>query len=220
MGKSEAAKQLIKDCTKKIKQQPFEVLEYIFRCDSIEALVGDIVSFDDKHNLQLPSLQNNQQRRELGIESLLRELFQRLNERFSDDIKYLIFDDAEQSTSVIKHIDDQICGKLDNATCIKWKIIVTTTSDDKFKWIHGCEYVKEEHFMKVEVFEAEETQTFFGMRKIDGLQGEHISQLHEKLGGLPMALLSARDDLGCISVSPIVYLAGLFDINLPWSFFY
>lgn len=214
VGKSEAAKQLIKDCKNEIKRRPQRqqqqlcgVLEWTFRCDSIQAFVQDIASFDDRHNLQLASLQNIQLRGELSIDIILGELFQRLNERFSDDIKYLIFDDAEQSTLMINHIDDQICGKLDPATCVKWKIIVTTTSDDKFKWLQGCDHVKEDHFMKIEVFEAEETQTFFGRREIDDLQREHVTQLHEKLGGLPLALTAAREHLDCNPVCDLVYVA-------------
>lgn len=127
VGKSEAASQLVKDFRRTNRQAVF--LEWQFCCDSKQALLNDMTSFNAEHDLQMASLENIQQRG--NLDNVFEELFKVLNERFPNHYKCLIFDDAERSTHIVRLINDWICERVEEENYRKWKMIVTTTDDDE-----------------------------------------------------------------------------------------
>lgn len=194
VGKSQAASQCIRHFTKEAKRENTLFLKHVFCCDSKQALLEDITKFSDKYNLRLDSLHNVQQRSDLG--DIFENMFNAVNQRFPDHVKYLLFDDAELSTDVVKHIDNNICDQVTPQSYDKWKIIVTTTFDNAFNWLTRCDLINEEdNFIDVRGFRPEETKRFLKMVPIRGLDQAGIDKIQEKLGGLPLALNVAREYL-------------------------
>lgn len=184
----------------KDENRPGEVIEWRFRSDSSQALLNDITTFGLQHDLKLTSLENIQQRGDL--DTVFEELVKVLNERFPNHYKCLIFDDAERSTDVVRLINDWVCERVEGSNYEKWKMIVTTTDDDESGWLHGCDCISEQDFVKVEMFTLEETSRYLG--RVKDLEDDHISQLHNKLAGLPVALKVAREYLTTSVVGSLV----------------
>ena len=191
VGKSETALQLLK-LYERSNREHTSCLTRSFNTDSVGALINDLTNFNQDKDLQMQKLGQLQRQENLG--PIFKELFETLNRKFPNDVKFLIFDDAEKSTSIVKHINNEICGRVvGDDIHKKWKIIITTQDDQQREWLSGCDYVRRNNFVKVDVFD--EPQTRYYLTEVEGLTQEHHRLLHEKLGGLPLALKVAREYL-------------------------
>lgn len=131
-----------------------------------------------------------QEQRSQILGQIFEELFDVLNTKFPNHIKCLTFDDAEQATYIVKHINDNICEKIQGNIHEKWKIIITTQNDCKEKWLEGCDSLNEQNFFSVLAFDLDHTKSY--LENVRGITDELKKLLHETLGGLPLALRVTR----------------------------
>lgn len=200
-----------------------EYLEGKFNCDSPESLVQSLQSFSLQHDLQLPALTNQENTDNVEkIGAIIKDLYEKLKERFPTRIKCLTFDDAESKTSIVRHINDFICKPIASADPAlrlheKWKIIVTTQVEDNREWMSGCDFIKDTNFYAVRVFNLPESKEYFCMVK--KLTEQQLKRVHEALDGLPLALKVAREYLleNRVSTRPIQF--SIIDVHLNSSTF-
>lgn len=200
VGKTETALQLFKE----LSDAPVEA-EYIegrFNCDSLNSLIGDLRSFGDDYGFQLESLANQDQGVEkVRLVEVFNELFAVLNDTngpgFGNKSKFFTFDDAEQSTNIVLHLNNLIgksiaAGQRGQEVHKKWKLIVTTQDDDQNVWLRGCDHVCEENFHTIEHFTLEETRQYLSIIPYLREEQTELDRIHKALGGLPLALQAAR----------------------------
>lgn len=176
-------------------------IEGCFSCSSIGILLDDIQRFSVKHDLQLHSLDNEKNSDNPSIGNVLGELFRNLNSsKHQETVKCLVFDDAELSTSIIKHIDEQICADMvKHRLQQKWRIIVTTRHIQHDQWLDQCCHLGIINFHHIEVFTKVETRLY--MSQISSLDTIGKDILHHDLAGLPLALRITKQYLQSNAVS-------------------
>lgn len=169
------------------------VRQFQIRCESTETFLRDINIINKRHDLHLESLENMYQ--QINMADILGDLFAVLNDQCPNHIKYLLFIDAERSTDLIRHINDRICEPVTVENYGNWKVIVTTTDDNKAEWRHGCDFVKERDFTDITVFQKTETRQFFEKDLHGVISEEQLDEIYPKLGGLPGVLASLKKGL-------------------------
>ena len=189
VGKSETALQLFKRYKRNNRDLSF--LERTFNTDSVAALINDLTDFNQEKDLRMQTLAQLQRRENLG--DIFEELFEVLNTKFPNHVKCQTFDDACQSTSIVKHINDYVCDTMDGALYTKWKIVITAQDDSVAAWVDGCDWLNERNFFHVSAFDSNQTSEY--LQNVRELSPDLQQSLHDKLGGLPVALQVAREYL-------------------------
>lgn len=201
-------------------------LEYSFETNSVGVLVdsvGRFVDYASSHMTQTllqkfdflrrlcnkakePEPTNYQEARDpkyafspRHVRDVFTELFQVLDKTFPKHTKCLIFDDAEQNTSVLQHLDDFLGQFMQGNIHEKWKIIITTQDSEKEKWLTGCDYLTESNFFKIQGFNLPQIKLY--LNHPQELSADTMLQLYDKLGGLPLAWSEIRKKFISLTVS-------------------
>lgn len=174
-------------------------IEACFSSFSTSSFLSDVHRFSLELGLNLDPWEDEQNSGEDKLGDILGDLCDKLNNgRPQNQLKCLLFDDAELSTSLIKHIDQHICGAMVRHPTWKdfskrWKIIITTRDTCLDKWLMQCEFIKIKDVHLIEVFTLEETRRY--MERLSSVLAHQKDTLHECLRGLPLALRIARQYL-------------------------
>lgn len=190
MGKTEVGLQLIQ--TYKELNFNRQILQCkISSCKTTNALAASLSRLANGLNLYLRAFENEPTN---NLETIFTQLFEKINEQYPNHVKLFLFDDAEPETSLLQHIDSTIYDELakGRADPQLWKIIVTTQrgKESNRAWIEKCRYIKDDCFRLISPFGEKESLAY--LKELQNLDDDEKKQLHEKLGGLPLALRVAR----------------------------
>ena len=197
IGKTEVGLQLVEEFKQQQQQQePSQhCLECrISSCKTKNALSASLSRLADRLGLYLPAFENE---RTNDLNAIFKQFFEKVNERYADQTKLLLFDDAEPATSLLQHIDSAICDNLMKgcANPQRWKIIVTTQrgkEDSARDWLEHCRHITDDHFQPIRPFDGRQSLQY--LKSLENFGEDEKMRLHEKMGGLPLALRVALID--------------------------
>ena len=201
VGKTETALQLFRTFQERKLIDRTITDEYIegkFFCDSLQSLLQSLSTFSQQNDLGLQTLTNQENTDADKIGGIINEMFEKLKERFPLKIKCLMFDDGEEETGIIRHINDYICKPIAGADPAqnlhdRWKVVVTTQVEECRRWVTGCDYIDDKNFYPIEVFSLDEAKNYFS--NVNKMTVDHVRRVHDRLDGLPLALKIAREYL-------------------------
>lgn len=194
VGKTETGLQFLKKYSDDHPEK--ECKQFIIAsCKTPNALSASLRQLANRFELHLPAF-NERPTNELR--EIFRQLFSKINEKYPEDAKLFLFDDAELKSSLLYHIDSAFCKELltGNHDHRLWKIVVTiqegTVHNARKQWIERCDYINDTHFNPVEKFNTEQSKEYINDLE---LTEEEKEKLIDRMSGLPLALKVAKQTL-------------------------